>query len=96
MLDGEAGELTETQARFLEIVSRNATRLNGLVDDILAVARIDAGRLTIEREPVELVALVEGEIESRALPRTARASSCGSVRPQSGSRSSRIRGGWPR
>ena len=64
MLDGEAGELTETQARFLEIVSRNATRLNGLVDDILSVARIDAGRLTIEREPVDLVALVEGELES--------------------------------
>jgi signal transduction histidine kinase len=64
VLDGEAGELTETQARFLEIVSRNATRLNGLVDDILSVARIDAGRLTIEREPVELVALMAGEIES--------------------------------
>ena len=50
VLDGEAGELTEMQARFLEIVSRNATRLNGLVDDILTVARLDAGRMTIERE----------------------------------------------
>jgi signal transduction histidine kinase len=64
VLDGEAGELNETQARFLEIVSRNATRLNGLVDDILTVARIDSGRLTIEREEVDLVALVAAEIES--------------------------------
>jgi signal transduction histidine kinase len=64
VLDGEAGELNEVQARFLDIVSRNATRLNDLVDDILTVARLDSGRMTLEFEEADLVALVTGEIES--------------------------------
>jgi signal transduction histidine kinase len=64
VLDGEAGELTETQTRFLEIVSRNCERLNHLVDDILTVARLDSGRFKLEREPVDLVELAAGEIES--------------------------------
>jgi signal transduction histidine kinase len=64
MLDGEAGELTEQQVRFLEIVSRNSDRLFRLVNDILTVARIDAGRLTLEPAHVDLVALAAGEVES--------------------------------
>jgi signal transduction histidine kinase len=64
MLDGEAGDLTEQQKRFLEIVSRNSDRLFRLVNDILTVARIDAGRLTLEPAHVDLVALAAGEVES--------------------------------
>jgi len=64
MLDGEAGDLTEQQVRFLEIVSRNSDRLFRLVNDILTVARIDAGRLTLEPAHVDLVALAAGEVES--------------------------------
>jgi signal transduction histidine kinase len=64
MLDGEAGDLTEQQVRFLEIVSRNSERLFRLVNDILTVARIDAGRLTLEPAQVDLVALAAGEVES--------------------------------
>jgi signal transduction histidine kinase len=64
MLDGEAGDLTEQQVRFLDIVSRNSDRLFRLVNDILTVARIDAGRLTLEPAHVDLVALAAGEVES--------------------------------
>jgi signal transduction histidine kinase len=64
LLDREAGELNEQQVRFLEIVNRGGERLNTLVDDILTVARVDAGRLTLERQEVDLVALVSGEVES--------------------------------
>jgi signal transduction histidine kinase len=49
-LDGEAGELTEEQKHFLGIVSRNCTRLTKLIDDILFVARVDAGRLSLDPE----------------------------------------------
>jgi signal transduction histidine kinase len=62
--EGEAGELNEVQARFLDIVNRNCERLGSLVDDILTAARIDAGRLTVDREPIDLVELTAGEIES--------------------------------
>jgi signal transduction histidine kinase len=64
VLDGEAGELTEQQERFLQVVSRNSDRLYRLVNDILTVARIDAGRLTLERTQVDLVAVAAGEAES--------------------------------
>jgi signal transduction histidine kinase len=64
LLDREVGELTEEQAHFLEIVNRNAARLNALVDDILEVARADAGRLTLERQDMDLVALAAAEVES--------------------------------
>jgi signal transduction histidine kinase len=64
VLDGEAGDLSDEQERFLEIVNRNCERLNRLVDDILFVARVDAGRLSLERTEVDLVALAATEVES--------------------------------
>ena len=53
LLDGEAGELDEQQRHFLEIINRNCTRLNKLIDDILFVARVDAGRLSLDPHSVE-------------------------------------------
>jgi signal transduction histidine kinase len=40
--------LTERQVGHLEIVRRNSQRLNVLIDDLLDVSRIDAGRLRIQ------------------------------------------------
>jgi signal transduction histidine kinase len=54
ILDGEVGPVQGEQRHFLEIVSRNCDRLNRLVDDILFVARVDAGRLSLEHEWVDL------------------------------------------
>jgi signal transduction histidine kinase len=62
--DGEAGELSDDQTRFLEIVDRNCHRLNDLIDDILLTARLDSGRFSLERQPVDLVALAEQQVES--------------------------------
>jgi signal transduction histidine kinase len=64
MRDGEAGELTEDQARFLRIVDRNCHRLKDLIDDILLTARMDGGHLTLERERVVLGELVTEHVES--------------------------------
>jgi len=64
LMDGEAGELEEEQAHFLEIVNRNCHRLNRLVDDILFVARVDAGRLSLERETIDFGALAAAAVQS--------------------------------
>jgi signal transduction histidine kinase len=64
VLDEEAGELTEDQRRFLEVVNRNCDRLNRLVDDILFVARVDAGRLSLKREWVDVEAVADEAVES--------------------------------
>jgi signal transduction histidine kinase len=64
VLAGEVGPVPDDQRRFLEIVSRNCVRLNRLVDDILFVAHVDAGRLSIERQWVDLGRLAEESLET--------------------------------
>jgi signal transduction histidine kinase len=48
--EGEAGELTSEQERFLTIVHRSSERLQRLVGDLLFVARLDAGGLQLHVE----------------------------------------------
>ncbi|HEX5617046.1 MAG TPA: ATP-binding protein [Solirubrobacteraceae bacterium] len=64
LLDGEAGDLNDDQRQFLEIMSRNCTRLTKLVDDILFVARVDAGRLSLDMGTVDLAELVAASVQA--------------------------------
>src|SRR5262249_44581402 len=48
--DGEAGELTPDQERFLAVVHRSSERLQRLVGDLLFVARLDASGLQLNLE----------------------------------------------
>jgi len=63
-LEGEAGELTGEQQRFLGIVSRNCARLNRLIDDILFVSRVDADGLSLDPEWVALDEVAWTAVES--------------------------------
>ncbi len=47
LLLGAAGDVSETQARFLETIKQNADRLSILVNDLLEVSRIDQGQLQL-------------------------------------------------
>jgi signal transduction histidine kinase len=62
--DGEAGELTDDQQHFLEIVERNCHRLNDLIDDILFMSRVDSGRLRLEQKSIDFDDLVADRVES--------------------------------
>jgi signal transduction histidine kinase len=62
--EGEGGELTEDQAHFLEVMDRNATRLQKLVDDILTISRADSDRLKLDLGPVDVAQLVRRAVES--------------------------------
>jgi signal transduction histidine kinase len=64
VLDEEAGEINEEQRRFLKAVERNSQRLLRLVGDLLFVAQVDAGRLTLERAEVDLSALARDCVEA--------------------------------
>jgi PAS domain S-box-containing protein len=63
----EDGRLDEEQDRMLGIVDRNADRLLGLVTDLLFIAEVDAGKLTLERNRVQL-GDVAGESVEAASP----------------------------
>ncbi|MCC6832646.1 MAG: hypothetical protein IT200_14990 [Thermoleophilia bacterium] len=64
LLDGEGGELTADQERFLGITDRNARRLLRLVGDLLVVAQAEAGRMSLTPEPLDLVALAAERVEA--------------------------------
>ena len=64
LLDGEVGDLDEEQRRFLDVVDRNCDRLTTLVDDILFIARVDAGRLSLDLQPVDFAELAAAAVES--------------------------------
>jgi two-component system phosphate regulon sensor histidine kinase PhoR len=53
--------------RFLEIIREHAARLARLTDDLLKLARIEAGKLEIEFFPVSLLELIEGCAETTLL-----------------------------
>jgi len=54
MLQGLTGELTAEQRAQLEMVNRSGRQLLGLISDVLDLAKIESGRVAVEREPVEL------------------------------------------
>jgi signal transduction histidine kinase len=62
--EGEAGDLTSDQERFLDVVDRNADRLLHVVGDLLFVAQVDAGKLELELEHVDLAALAAYSVEA--------------------------------
>lgn len=53
----------EVQRQHLKRIKDAAQRLQTLVDDVLSVSRVDAGKLTLELSPVNLEALCEDIIE---------------------------------
>jgi signal transduction histidine kinase len=54
-------EWDESQRReFLSIISEESDRLSELIDNLLDMARLEAGTLRVELEPVDVLALVQG------------------------------------
>ena len=66
LLEGEAGDLTDEQRRFLGIIDRNSDRLLGLVGDLLFVAQVDAGGMHVEASSVDLASLACECVQSHA------------------------------
>jgi signal transduction histidine kinase len=51
---GIAGELTPEQLEYIQIAQRNGERLAALIDDLLTLSRLDAGKIDLTRESVDL------------------------------------------
>ncbi len=54
LLMGAAGAVSENQRHFLDIVKSNTERLNILVNDLLDISRIEAGRVTLSTTAVDM------------------------------------------
>src|SRR5581483_6781218 len=55
----QVGSADERLARPREIISRQVRLLSRLVDDLLDVARLQSGKITLQREPLDLRELAE-------------------------------------
>ncbi len=55
--------LSDDHQKYLEVVQRNSQRLLQLVSDLLFVAQVDAGRLSVEREDVDLSAIAAESVQ---------------------------------
>jgi signal transduction histidine kinase len=64
------GNLTDQQRGYLDIVNRNADRLLRLVNDLLFVARLEAGQLDLRPAELDLAAVVRQSVVE-AEPRAA-------------------------
>jgi signal transduction histidine kinase len=60
VMAGMTGELTEEQLDFQQRILANAEHLLGLINDILDLAKIEAGRMEIIREPFNVSDLLQG------------------------------------
>ncbi len=59
MMSGMGGELDSEATHMVQRIDANSTRLLGLINDILDIAKIEAGRLEIVNEPVSLAEMMK-------------------------------------
>jgi signal transduction histidine kinase len=65
LLDGTAAT-PEATARAARVIHEEADRMRRMVDDLLTLARFDAGQMVLAREPVSLGPLLQGCVEKLA------------------------------
>lgn len=64
MLDGLTGALTEKQVHYLSRVKHNAERLTRMINDLLDLSRIEAGRVELNLGPVPVRDLTAEVVEA--------------------------------
>lgn len=61
---GAAGDLNDRQKDFLNVISNNVDRMASLVNDLLDVSRIEAGRIRLEVREVQMRDVINDVLES--------------------------------
>ncbi len=63
LADNKGGNLSEEQVKFAQTISSAGRELLSLINDILDLSRIEAGKLEVVPEPVPIARVVEGLIQ---------------------------------
>ncbi|HUK22508.1 MAG TPA: response regulator [Gemmatimonadales bacterium] len=66
LLSGAGGGFGEEARELLEIAHRNTDRLIRLINDLLDLSRLEAGRFELRPEPVALAAAIEASVDAVA------------------------------
>lgn len=54
ILDGKSGAITDKQREFLTIVANNTARLGRFINNVLDMAKIEAGMMEMKKEPMSI------------------------------------------
>ena len=60
VLSGKAGDMTENIEKFCTMGKRNAIRLTGIVNDLLDISKIEAGKMDFKFELTHIEPVIEG------------------------------------
>ena len=66
LADNKAGNLSEEQVKFAQTISSAGKELLALINDILDLSRIEAGKLEVVPEPVVVARTLEGLVQAFA------------------------------
>jgi signal transduction histidine kinase len=76
ILEGGVGPISEQQREFLEAVLRNGRHLLGLINSVLDLAKIEAGRMSLELAGTDLREAVTDVVRDTASLRSAKRQEC--------------------
>jgi len=76
ILSGAVGDTNEQQQDFLSAILRNGRHLLGLINSVLDLAKIEAGRMTLELAPTDLRDAITHAVTDTASLRTAKRQTC--------------------
>jgi len=63
VMDGLAGPLNPTQLEYLGIAKESCDQLRRYINDLLDVTRLETGKMSIERQVLQLAALIDEVVE---------------------------------
>ncbi len=63
MLMGAAGQMTNPQIRYLQVIKNNADRLHMLVNDLLDISRIETGKTALDLRPLDIPQIIEQVVD---------------------------------
>ncbi|MCX7910413.1 MAG: ATP-binding protein [Endomicrobia bacterium] len=61
--DGTVGEINEQQKKILEIMDRASFKLLNMINDILDIAKLEAGKMEVMLEEVNIIKIISSVIE---------------------------------